>query len=59
LDSRADRTVANNLAKGTEWAEFLRGVQVSSTLVRSLADSGNFIVVVEDFGREEVNFTRE
>src|SRR5208337_5399061 len=59
LDRGANRTATNDLAKGAERAEFLGGVQVRSTMVLNLADPGNFAMVVKDFGRKEVDFTRE
>jgi len=59
LDGGANRTGANDLAKGAERAEFLRGVQVGSTLVLNLAYPCHFAVVMKDFGRKEVDFTRE
>ena len=59
LDRGANRAVTNDLAKGAERAEFLGGVQVGSTMVLNLADPGNFVMVVKDFGRKEVDFTRE
>jgi hypothetical protein len=34
-------------------------VQVASAQVLNLANPGNFRVVVKNFGREEVDFTRE
>jgi hypothetical protein len=37
----------------------LGGVQVGSALVLNLAYPGNVVMVVQDFGRKEVNFTRE
>jgi hypothetical protein len=59
LDGGANRTVANDLAKGAEWIERLGGVQVSSTMVLNLADPHNFFMVVYNLGRKKVNFTRE
>ena len=58
-DGRAHRAIANDLAKGADRSQILRDVQVGSTRVRNLADSGNFRMVVEDFGKEEVEFTGE
>ena len=37
----------------------LAGMQEGATLVIKLADPCNFVVVVEDFGRKEVDFARE
>ena len=59
LDRGANRAVTNDLAKGAERTEFLGGVKVGSTMVLNLADPGNFVMVVKNFGREEVDFTRE
>jgi len=59
LDRGANRAGTNNLAEGAERAEFRGGVQVGSTLVLNLAGPGNFAMVVKDFGRKEVDFTRE
>ncbi|MGA2986149.1 MAG: hypothetical protein ABSG32_20280 [Terriglobia bacterium] len=59
LNCRADRVATNDLAKGAEGSEFLGGVQVSSTMVLSLADPGNLVMVMKDFGRKEVDFTCE
>ena len=59
LDCGADRAAANDLAQGAERTEFLGGVQVGSTVVLNLADPGNFVMVVKNFGGEEVDFTRK
>ena len=59
LDSGAYRTIAHDLAKRAERSEIRRGMQVGSAPVLDLADPGNFRMVVEDFGGEEMNFTDE
>jgi hypothetical protein len=59
LNGGTNRAAANDLAKWAERSKFLGGVQVGSTVVLNLADPRNFIMVVEDFGREEVDFARE
>jgi len=59
LHRGANRAAANDLAKGAKGSEFLGGVQVGSTLVLKLADPGNFVMVVKNFGRKEVDFTRQ
>ena len=58
-DSGTNRAATCDLAKGADRADILGGVQVCSTGVLNLADPGNFIMVVKDFGRKKVNFTRE
>ncbi len=59
LNRRANRAVTNDLAKGAERSELLAGVQVGPAMVLNLANPGNFVMVVKDFGRKEVDFTRE
>jgi hypothetical protein len=59
LGRGANRTAANDLAKGAQRDGSLGGVQVCSTTVLNLAHSGNFVMVVKDFCRIEVDFTDE
>ena len=59
LDRGANRTAANDLAKGAEWSGLLGGVQVRSAMVLNLAEPDDFVVVVKDLRRVEVDFTGE
>jgi hypothetical protein len=59
LDRGANRTAANDLAKGAQRDGFLGGVQVCSTSVRNLAQPYNFVMVVKDFRKIEMGFTDE
>ena len=59
LDRGANRTAANDLAKGAQRKGYLGGVQVCSTRVLNLAHPCNFVMVVKDFPRIEVDFTDE
>jgi hypothetical protein len=60
LDRRTDGTAANDLAKGAERGEFLGGLQRRCALASAHTDAGNAaVVVMKDFGRVDVNFTRE
>ena len=59
LDGGANRTATNDLAKGAQRDGFLNGVQVCSTMVLNLAHPCNFVMVVKDFPRIEVELTGE
>jgi hypothetical protein len=59
LHGGASRAATNNLAEGTERAEFLGGVPACSTTMLKLADPCNFAMVVKDLGTKEVDFTRQ
>lgn len=59
LDRGANRAVTYDLADGARRRGLLAGVQVRSAPVLDLADPCDFFMVVENFGRKEVDFTRE
>ena len=59
LDRGANCAITRDLAEGAERSKILGGVQVGSTMVGNLADPCAFVMMVKDFGSEEVDFTRE
>ena len=59
LDCGADRAAANDLAERAERVKIRVGMQVASARVFNLARPGDFSVMVKDFRREKMRFTRE
>jgi len=59
LDCGLNGTGADDLAKGARGTKLGRGVKIGSTLMLDLAQPGNFIVMMKDFGGDEMNLSRQ
>ena len=59
LHGWANRTVADNLAQRADGTVYRSRVQVASPSVRSLAHTGDFVMMVKDFSGVEMKLARE
>jgi len=59
LNRGANRAAPSDLAERTERAGLLGGVQIHRPLVPELANPHDFVMVMEDFSRKEMEFASQ